>query len=480
MELKSHVVRGMAWTFAEKVFTSLFQMLVGLVMMNFLFPDDYGTVQILVVFTSICSVFVDSGFSAALIRKQQVRQEEFSAVFYFNITVAVGLYLVLLAATPAIARYFDSPVMLRLAPVLFLLVPVNSFANVQNTILTRQFDFKSISKFTLWSTFAGGMASLLMAVAGCGIWSLLGQRLFTPLVKSVILWAATPWRPSGKLSFRPLRPMTGYSMRLLLSDITNTLYANISELFIGKLYDKNALGYFNRAKQYKDMPVNAVISSIQNVSFPALSQLQDDDAKMSFSARQITEVMNFVMFPVMLGLIAVAQDFVSLVLPPRWMPVVPFFRVLCLSGLFVPISVVSYNLLKIKSDGKLIFRLEILKKSVATVVLAVTIPQGVMAIAWGQTVIYLSDALVNVFGAGRYVHWSLWGAVRSMAPYGAMALVMVAAVWTVAVVLEAIVPLWILLLLEILIGIVVYIVLAMLLKPKGWREIKEILRQALR
>ena len=480
MELKSHVVNGMAWTFAEKVFTSIFQMLVGLVMMNFLFPDDYGTVQILVVFTSVCSVFVDSGFSAALIRKQHVRQEELSAVFLFNISTAILLYLVLLAATPFIARYFDSPVMLRLAPVLFLLVPVNSFANVQNTILTRRFDFKSISKFTLWSTFAGGLASLVMAVSGCGIWSLLGQRLFTPLVKSALLWIATPWRPSGRLSLKPLRPMTGYSMRLLLSDITNTVYANVSELFIGKLYDKNALGFFNRAKQYKDMPVNAVISSIQNVSFPALSHLQNDPQKMSSSARKLTEVMNFIMFPVMLGLIVVVQDFVSLVLPQRWLPVVPFFRVLCLSGLFVPISVVSYNLLKIKSDGKLIFRLEILKKSVATVVLVITIPMGVMAIAWGQTIIFFADALVNVFGAGRYVQWSLGNALRSMMPYLALSLVMSAAVYAVSVLLTAFMPLWLLLLCEILTGIAVYFLLALLFRPKGWREVKEILHKMLR
>ena len=470
----------MAWTFAEKVFTSIFQMLVGLVMMNFLFPDDYGTVQILVVFTSVCSVFVDSGFSAALIRKQHVRQDEFSAVFLFNVSVALLLYVVLLAATPALARYFDSPVMLRLAPVLFLLVPVNSLANVQNTILTRRFDFKSISKLTLWATFAGGMASLIMAVAGCGIWSLLGQRLFTPLVKSVLLWVAAPWRPSGRLSLKPLRPMTGYSLRLLLSDITNTVYANVSELFIGKLYDKNALGFFNRAKQYKDMPVNAVISSIQNVSFPALSHLQDDPQKMSFSARQLTEVMNFIMFPVMLGLIVVVQDFVSLVLPQRWMPVVPFFRVLCLSGLFVPVSVVSYNMLKIKSDGKLIFRLEIFKKAVATVVLVVTIPMGVMAIAWGQTIIFFSDAFVNVFGAGRYVKWSLTDALRSMLPYLALSLVMIAAVCAISLLLSGLMPLWLLFMCEIFAGITIYFLLALLFKPKGWCEVKDILHKMLR
>ena len=155
MELKKHVVKGMAWTFAEKALTAVFQMFVGLVLMNFLFPDDYGTIQILVVFTSVCSVFVDSGFSAALIRRKEVGQAEYSAVFFFNIFTACGLYLVLLAVTPFLASYYNAPVMRTLAPVLFLLVPVNSFSNIQNTILTRRFDFKTISKYTLWATLAG-------------------------------------------------------------------------------------------------------------------------------------------------------------------------------------------------------------------------------------------------------------------------------------------------------------------------------------
>lgn len=477
MELKKHVVKGMAWTFAEKVFTALFQMLVGLVLMNFLFPDDYGTIQILVVFTSVCSVFVDSGFSAALIRKPEVTQTEYSAVFFFNVLVASALYIVLLAITPFLSRYYHSPVMLSLAPVLFLLVPVNSLANIQNTMLTRSFDFATISKYTVWATLGGSCAAVIMAITGCGIWSLLGQRLLTPAIKSLLLWLRSDWRPTGRPSLRALRPMTGYSSRLLLSDITNTIYANISELFIGRMYTKNALGYYNRGKQYKDMPVSAVISSVQNVTFPALSKLQDNPAKMRLSAHQVTVVMNFLIYPVMLGLIAIAHDFIDVFLPDRWLPVVPYFQILCLSGLFAPLSVVSYNILKIKSDGKLIFRLEVLKKLIATAILAATIPVSVKAIAWGQTVIYFSDALINTIGAGRFINWSVWHGVKSTAPYMAMSAAMLAAVYGMRTLLLEHAALPLVLLAEILTGLAIYWLLSIALKPEGWREIRIILEQ---
>lgn len=477
MELKRHVVKGMAWTFGEKIATAVFQMLVGLVLMNFLFPEDYGTIQILVVFTSICSVFVDSGFSAALIRKREVGQGEYSAVFFFNVSIAALLYVILLAGTPFLARYYDSDEMLRLGPVLFLLVPVNALANVQNTILTRRFDFKSISKYTMWATLAGSVAAVAMAVAGCGVWSLLGQRLFTPAVKSFLLWIRTGWRPSPHISFRPLRPMFGYSSRLLLSDVTNTVYANISELFIGKMYTKDALGYYNRGRQYKDMPVSAVISSVQNVTFPALSRLQDDPVKMGRSAHQVAEVMNFIIFPVMLGLIAVVGDFIEVFLPPRWLPVIPYFRILCISGLFAPLSVVSYNILKIKSDGKMIFRLEIVKKIIATAVLVITIPISVKAIAWGQTIIFLSDAVINILGAGRYLRWTLWSGIKSTLPYLAFSILMVGGVYGVHVLLAGIAPLWSVLLAEIAAGAAVYAILTVIFRPEGWREVKTILLQ---
>lgn len=479
MELKKSVVKGMAWTFIEKAATTVFQMLVGLVLMNFLFPNDYGILQILVVFTTICSVFVDSGFSAAIIRRREgeVTQREYSAVFLFNVSTAVLLYFALLALTPFLASYYNAPVMLKLAPVLFLLVPVNSFSNIQNTVLTRHFDFKTISKYTMWATLAGSCVAVVMAVMGCGIWSLLGQRLVTPAVKSVLLWIGGHWRPSGRLSFAPLRSMTGYGSRLLLSDLTNAIYSNISELFIGRMYTKDALGYYNRGKQYKDMPVGAVISSVQSVTFPALSQHQDNAPKMSLTAHQVTVVMNFLIYPVMIGLIAVADDFIRVFLPDRWLPVIPYFRILCISGLFAPLSVVSYNILKIKSDGKMIFKLEIVKKIIATIILVVTIPISVKAIAWGQTAVFFTDALINMFGAGHFIRWTWWGNLKAVMPYAVSSLVMAAVVFAVHYLLIAFVPLFFVLTAEVLVGGGAYILLSALFKPEGWREMKIVLQQ---
>ena len=199
---------------------------------------------------------------------------------------------------------------------------------------------------------------------------------------------------------------------------------------------------------------------------------------MRLSARQVTVVMNFVIFPVMLGLIAVVGDFIAVCLPQRWLPVVPYFRILCLSGLFAPLSVVSYNILKIKSDGRLIFRLEIVKKAIATLILILTIPISVRAIAWGQTIIYLSDAIINMLGAGRYLHWTLRDGIRTTLPYLAMSAIMVGAVYGTHLLLVGHTALWAVLAVEIAAGIAVYALLTLLFRPEGWREVRTVLRQA--
>lgn len=477
MELRKSVVKGMAWTAAEKVGTLLFQMAVGLIVANLLVPEDYAAVTILVAFVAICNVFVDSGFSAALIRRKEAGGKEFTSVFFFNILVAVALYLILLCITPWLASFYEMPVLRQIAPVIFLIIPANSLGIIQSTILTRELDFRALSRYTLTANLIASVVAVLLALAGLGFWALVGQRLVTPVIRTALLWMRSKWRPSGGPAFGRLRPMLGYSMRLMATDFVNSVYGNISQLFIGKLYTKAELGYFDQARKIKDMPVSSAISTIQGVTFPALSRLQDDEPKLRLTSHQVIMVMNFILFPAMVGLIAVAPDMFSVLLKADWQPTVPLFQILCISGIFAPLSVVTYNIMKIKSDGRLIMRAEIVKKIVATAVLAITIPAGVRAIVWGQTFIFLSDAVVNFFGARKYVKWGAREVFSENVPYILMSLAMWAAVFGVQVLLRGAVAQYWLLLLEILAGVAVYMLLAWIFKPVAWKEARTILRQ---
>lgn len=446
-----------------------------MVIMNLLTPADYGLIGILSVFVSVSLIFSDSGFSQALIRKRSVGPEDYSSVFVFNMLAAVALYALLAGLSPWIARFFEAPAISRVGPVLFLLVPLSALCNIQNTILVRCMDFKSISKYTLWGSLVSSAAAVAIALAGFGVWALVWQRLLTVGVKGVLLWTRSRWHPTADISATPLRSMWGYSSRLLLSDLANTVYNNISQLFIGKMYSKTELGYYEQGRKLKEMPVTSVILSVQGVTFPALSKVQDDAWKFSEGARKVMVVMSFVMFPLMVGLIAVAPDMFRALLPERWMPTVPYFRILCIAGLFAPISVISYNILKIKSDGKVIFRLELLKKAIATVVLAATIPVSVEAIAWGITAIAGSDAVINALAARRYADWKLGGLLKRTAPYAALASAMWLGIWGASFLLPLIGALGALGA-EVTVGAAVYLLLSRIFRVEGWYEVYDILK----
>ena len=415
-ELKEKVATGVAWSISEKIGSMLLQMAVSIIVARLLMPEDFGVMALLTFFTSLSSVIVDSGFSQTLIRKERPSAADYSSVFAFNLAISAVLYVLLVLTAPAVADFYGKPVIADIAPVLFLLLPLNALCVIQNTLYTRKFRFGLLSKITFVSSLAGGITAVIMALAGCGIRSLVGQRLATMASKALMLWLLSDWRPSARVSFAPVAAMAPFSFRLLATDMISALYNNIAQMFIGKIYSTDTLGYFNQAQKFKDLPVTSTMQSVQSVTYPALSKIGGDERKLAESYRQIMMITAFMMFPVMVGIIAVADDMFALLLGEKWMPTVPYLRILCITGLFQPLAVIAFNILKVKSDGQIILRLEVLKKAIMTATLAATIPHSVAAIAWGLAAMSLVEFVVNFAAAARYSTLSARQAARTLLP----------------------------------------------------------------
>lgn len=415
-ELRDRVAGGVAWNMAEKAGSMLLQAVVSLVVLRLLLPEDLGVMAIPTVFSALALVVVDSGFSQTLIRKAEPSPRDFQSVFLFNVTVSLLLYGLLVALAPVAARFYDMPVLAHIAPVLFLLLPLNALCVIQNTIFTRQFRFALISKIVFISTLAGGLVAVGMALAGCGVWSLVGQRVTAMGTKAALFWLSSDWRPRDRFDGGALRRMAPYSTRLLATDLIASAYNNVSQLFVGKMYSAGTLGYFNQAQKLKELPVTATVQSVQNVTFPALSKIADDASKFAESYRQLVLVVSFVLFPAMAGLIGVAHDLFALFLGEKWMPIVPYFRIACLAGLFTPIAMISYNVLKVKSNGSVIVRLEVAKKLVMTGILALTIPRGPIAITWGLAATAFFEMAVNFCATCRYTRLTTGCFLRTLFP----------------------------------------------------------------
>lgn len=476
-ELKHKVVKGVAWSTAEKICSALLQLVVSLVLLSLLSPEDYGLMAIVAAFPAILMPLVDSGFSQALIRKKDVDDVDYSSVFYVNIAISLVLYGTLVAIAPACGRFFGAPDFALIAPVLYLLIPINSLSNIQNAILQRSMEFKSLSLYVLLANLVSSVVAIWMAIKGLGVWSLVGQRIGVVVVKTALMWLGSRWRPRLVFSMERIRGMFRYGSRILLSDLVSNVYYQISNLFIGKFYTKADLGYYDRGNKIKEMPVTSTIMAVLGVTFSAFSRQRDDKAKLLQNARKVYIIWAFVMLPLMSGLIAIAEDMFRVLLPEVWLPAVPYLRILSLGGLLAPLSVISFNLVKVCDDGNTIFRIEFIKKLIATAILAITIPISVEAIAWGQVAIFVSDMTINCLTARRYVAgWTLWARAKDVLPYVAITALMVAFVWALGLAGAALgVPLWVVFVAKIVLGAGFYALLSELLHLEAWREVKEIL-----
>ena len=324
--LRDKVAMGVAWSVAEKIGSMLLQVAVSIIVARLLMPDDFGVMAIMTFFTALALVVVDSGFSQMLIRKNAPTADDYKSVFVFNVAVSIVLYVVLTLTAPMVARFYGRDVIARIAPVLFLLLPINAFCVIQNTIFTRRFRFDLLSKINFASSCIAGVIAIAMALAGMGVWALVGQRLGTMAAKAALLWLCSDWRADGAFSGATLRAMAPFSFRLMFTDIISAVYNNVAQLFIGKMYSTDTLGYFNQAQKLKELPVSSAMQSVQSVTYPALSNIKDDAAKFADSYRRVMMVTAFVMFPAMVGMIAVADDMFALLLGERGLERLLLFR----------------------------------------------------------------------------------------------------------------------------------------------------------
>ena len=476
--MSKRVASGVAWNIAEKIGSTLLQAIVSIIVANRIMPDDMGIIAVLTVFVTLSQVVIDSGFSQTLIRKANATAEDFKAVFRFNLIASVALYAILSATTPWVASYYGWELIRKVAPVLYLLLPLNALCVIQNTIMVKEFRFAQLSTIIFFSSLISGILAIVMALTGFGIWSLVGQRVSMMATKAILLWWKSPWRWRRDIRTGSLREMTPYSLRLIATDMITAIYNNIAQLFIGKIYSADMLGYYNQAQKLKDMPVNATMQSIQSVTFPALAKISDNPTKFDEGYRRVLMLTAFIMLPVMTGLIATADDIYMLLLKPQWHPAIPYFRIMCLIGIFYPISAIAYNVLKVRSNGAIILRLEIIKKVIMTIILATTIPISVMAIAWGMVAAAACEMVLNIGATLRYAGLKLKSLATTLLPIIALTAVMYLATELVGCQIENL-AVGLRLVIKIGVGIISYVAIAYITKMEAFNEALAIAKQFL-
>lgn len=383
------------WRFMERCGAQGVAFIVQIVLARILAPDVYGTIALVTVFTVILDVFIDSGFANALIQKKDADDLDFSTVFYFNISVCIFLYILMFMAAPFIAGFYHNETLTPVVRVLSLTLVISGVKNVQQAYVSRTMQFKKFFFATLGGTIGAAVLGISMAWLGFGVWALVAQQIFNATVDTIILWGTVKWRPKKAFSLERLKKLYTFGWKLLASRLIDTIYNNIRQLLIGKIYSTSDLAYYNRGRTFPNLIVTNINTSIDSVLFPAMSKSQDKIVQVKMMTRRAIKTSTYIMAPVMMGLAFAGSPIIRLILTDKWLACVPFMRIFCITFMFHPIHTANLNAIKALGRSDLFLRLEIIKKIVGIAALLSTIWISVEAMAYSLLVTSVLSQIIN-------------------------------------------------------------------------------------
>lgn len=473
MSNKNIVLSNLIWRFAERCGAQLVAFVVSVVLARILDPDAYGTVALITVFTTILQVFVNSGLGNALIQKKDADDVDFSTVFYTNIVFCIVLYLGLFVAAPFIARFYDDTSMTPYIRVLGITVLVSGVKNVQQAYVSKHLMFKRFFFATLGGTIMAAIVGISMALTGFGVWALVAQQVVNVSIDTIVLWATVKWRPIKAFSLERLKGLFSYGWKLLASSLLDTVYTDLRQLIIGKMYSSSDLAYYNQGKKFPQFIVANVNTSIDSVLLPVMSGAQDDKVRVKSMMRRSLTTSIYIMAPLMIGLAFVAEPVVSLILTDKWLPSVPILRIFCITYMLRPVHTANLNAIKALGRSDLFLKLEIVKKVVGLILLGLTMQHGVMAMAYSLLISNVLSQIINSWPNRKLLNYSYIEQLKDFMPSVLLAVVMGICIYPISLIgLPDIVTI----VLQVLAGAVLYIAGSVALKLEPFQYLWDIVK----
>ncbi len=414
--LKKRTIQGVIWSGIEKLSSQGILFVINIIIARILLPSDFGTVALMNVFLAICQTFIDSGFGLALMRKKECTEEDFSTVLIFSIITATISYIILWIAAPWIAKFYNLPTLTTIARVVSLNIVVNALSNVPNAKLSILLDFRSKALITLATVLISGSIGLWMAYHGFGVWTLVYQTLIGNCARTFFLYASTKWFPKLRFSKKSFYELFSFGSKMLISGIIGNIYNHLSSILIGKVYSTTSLGLYGKANTFANLPSTQITGVILNVTYPALAKIQDDEKRLINAYRQLLKISTFAIFPLMIGLSAVAKPLVIFALGEKWEGMIPLLQILSFAMMWDPINGVNMNLLQVKGYSNIFLKVDTYKKIIGATALCITIPIGLEAICYGLLAVALINRPINTYYSYRLYKYGFKEQLKDIFP----------------------------------------------------------------
>lgn len=474
---KNSTLKNFVWRFAERCGAQIVTFIVSIVLARILTPEDYGKVALITVFTTIMQVFVDSGLGVALIQKKDADDLDFSSVFYFNFVICLVLYAAMFFASPFIANFYNDSSLTPIIRVISLTIVISGVKGIQQSYVSRNMLFKRFFYATLGGTIFSAILGIALAYTGFGVWAIVAQQLSITTIDTLILWLTVKWRPKKMFSWERLKGLLSFGWKMLASSLLDTVYGNIRSLIIGKLYSSSDLAYYNQGKQFPNVVVTNINTSIDSVLLPTMASVQDDSQRVKTMTRRAIKTSTYIMAPLMMGLAFCAEPIVRLVLTDKWISCVPFLRIFCITYMFYPIHTANLNAIKAMGYSDLFLKLEIAKKIVGMILLLSTMWFGVMAMAYSLLVSSVLSQIINSWPNIKLLNYGYLEQLKDVIPSIALAVLMGFCVNLISLFhLSNVVTL----LIQIPLGTVIYVVASALLHLESFEYLMDMIRPMVR
>ena len=427
--IASKSIHGIIWSAIERFSLQGVHFLIGVILARLLSPSDFGMIGMLSIFMSVSQTLIDCGFSNALIRQKNVSTEDYGTAFIINLSISIFAFATLFFAAPFVADFYNMPDLQPIMRVFSITLMINALFTVHKVRLTRKVDFKTQSKASLGSALVSGVFGIAFAYNGFGVWSLVYQSIINSVLNLVLMVVLLKWFPKPIFSKNSFRALFGFGSKLLVASIISSIYSNLYNIVIGKRYSASDLGFYTRADSLGNLPSQNVAGILARVTFPILSQLQDDSERLRSIYIKYLQISCFVIFPVMMGLAALAKPTIVLLLGEKWLPSVILLQILCFGLMLDPICNINLNLLYVKGRSDLVLKLEIIKKTIAVIILVISLPLGLVGLCVGRACYGVIATILNMTYTKNFIDLSIWGQAKLIFPSWFMSMVIAAGMY---------------------------------------------------
>lgn len=447
---------------------------IGVILARLLSPRDFGLIAMITVITSFVNIFAELGFSAALVQKQDVRQEHLSSVFWLNLGAGLLLTITLMAGAPLIAGFYQEPLLVPLTMLISITFLISSLNIVQNTLMTKALDFKTLSIVEIAAVGISGVVAIVMAYTGFGVWSLAVQSVVLSAVTAALLWKLSDWCPDLTFKWGAIRDLLGFSMSLFGTKVLNYWVRNVDYLLIGRFLGTTPLGVYTRAYKVMLFPLANVSRVLSKVMFPFFSTIQEDKQRVKSVYLKMTRTIALVTFPMMMGLFITVEPFVLTLYGPKWVEMISVLQILCLVGMVQSIATLNGNLYLSQSRADLQFRVGLVLKANGILGIVIGLRWGIVGVAVGYAIASVVNSYPAFFFAGRLVNLTYWQLLRNLSGVFGCAATMATLEWTLGLLLPSAWPHWARLAVQASFGVMIYGILVHIFRLEAYQEAREL------